>query len=613
MRALFAFLTLTLAALTATAQPPAPLKTFALPKHNNVQVKLGAKLLPPDKRKPVVRLAQFLATPINLPTDVDYWSSPAAITVMTEMYLNNQLGDCVIADKAHGIGLAAAAAGLPALVFPDNEIRATYFGFSPNDQGCVITEVLDAMRDQGFRWGGQLHKIDGYVSVNWSNRDQVKAAIYLFGPCTIGFGVPSDWINGAGQNVVWTPTNSQIEGGHDVCLCGYDAEGVFISTWGIAGSADKSRRPVKMRWDAFQSNAWVSEMYAELYPEWYAKANLSPTGLDVPGLRAALDAIKNGRIPDGPVQPPTPPPGPVNPPSPPNPPTPPVPVGPLVLDVTVSGHIPLFGTITLTGTGTQRTAQPATTLAADLSLKDWARVMEFIRMLYFMLADHTNNPAGQMTANVGINWTDLEKWLPIIVKELGIVAPVILADLNAGKPWGQIVADVIAALVKGGHSPANPNHFRAGYDPYRIDSFDDFKWQATGGEQPGLVVGVTTKRDAFAAGFRRHYHAASCPGVPDGLYVGMAGGPKRFHLVRYHPDPFFGAAGGSDPAGFANPIQPQPTTYPQAMPAAGFPFRPLNGYFANQFGGGAAGASSCGPNGCAAPSSGPLWGLIRGR
>lgn len=586
MRLLFAFLTLTLAALTAAGQPPAPappdakaapLKTFTLAKHGNVKVKLGAKLTPPDKRKPTVRLAQFLASPVNLPAEVDYWSNPAAITVMTEMYANNSLGDCVIAGKGHGIGLASAADGGPGIVFTDGDIKRTYFQFSPNDQGCNIPEVLDYFRDTGWDWGGKHYQIDGYVQVNFSNRDQVKAAIYLFGPNTIGFSVPADWINGAGPNVVWTPTNSPIEGGHDVTLCGYDAEGVYLSTWGIAGSADKSRRPVKMRWDAFTSNAWLSEMYAVLYPEWYGSNKLSPTGLDVPGLRKALDQIKNGQIPDGPVQPPPPPPGPVDPPPPPPGPVNP-PVGPLVLDITVAGHIPLLGNVTLTGTATQRAAQPTTGPAARLSIADWLKVIQFIEQLVALWQNHSNfGPVdAQAGANWGINWTDLEKWLPIIIKEVGVLAPVILADLTAGKTWGQIVADVIAALVTAGHQPVAPNHFRAAADGYYTDvDYQRLAAEARAGRYSS-PFSVGADRPGYVPFFPHGWK-----GIPDGRWQMFMKGTEVWvrRAPEEHPAPQ--APFGS---GFANPIAPAPTTYPQAMPSAGF--HPLRGFFANQFGAG---------------------------
>lgn len=453
----------------AKVEKPAPQDKQAKDTHFAAklgkQVKLGARLLPPDQRKPTVRLQQFLTAPINLPAEVDYWSKPAAIQVMSRMYLNDVHGDCVIAGKAHSIGLASVADGGPPIEFTDNEIKTTYFQFSPNDSGCVITEVLDYQRDKGFPWGGKRYKIVDYVTVNSHDQNQVKAAIYALGPCTIGFAVPSAWINSAAPNAVWRPTNSQITGGHDVCLVGYDAEGVFISTWGIAGTPDKSQKPVKITWPAFTAAAWVGEMYAVLYPEWFGDDNKAKAvGMDVDGLKAALAKLRNGQIPDEPTPAP---PGPVDPPNPPAP-----PVQTPIYDIQLSGRIPLFGTVNLTGTATPRKAgdkapvlvptagqdgdfEAAATkaAAAGISLRDWLAVIQFVREVIDFFKHQQANPQAQAVA--GLGWEEVIKWIPIILDNVARVVPIIQADQAAGKPVWQILMDVIQALKFAGVGPQN--------------------------------------------------------------------------------------------------------------------------------------------------------------
>lgn len=482
------------------------------------QVKLGAKLTPPDQKKPVVRLAQFLpSTPISLPAEVDYWSTPAACTVMSHMYLNDRFGCCVISGKAHAIGLAAAADKGAAIEFTDDEIQRTYFQFSPRDEGCVITEVLDYQRDRGFDWGGKNWRTDGYVQVNSGNKEQVKAAIYLFGPNTIGFAVPQSWISTAAPNAVWTPTNSQIVGGHDVTLVGYDAEGVYLSTWGIAGTPDRTKRPVKMSWPAFTSTAWVSEMYAPLYPEWYGSDKLSPTGLDVSGLKKALDDIKNGRIPDAPPPAPVPP-APVPPIPTPTPPSP-IPVPPVVFpiyDVTVAGHLPYLGNVTLTGTAKPRAA--GATIPSKLGIADWLKVIRFLRELIALVEGTFGQPA-HAQAVAGLSIGDLQKWLPVILREIEIAAPVILADLAAGKGVGATVLDVIAALIAGGFGPVAPaagETFDA--PPAGLTSpGPGFQWRSLPGVGPGWVHdGVAAVTPASLPGFANPvaFPAAPAPRMP---------------------------------------------------------------------------------------------------
>jgi hypothetical protein len=72
-----------------------------------------------------------------------------------------------------------------------------------------------------------------------------------------------------------------------------------------------------------RSRRWLSEAYALLGPDWYGDDRLSPSGLNVEGLAAALESSGGGNVPPEP-EPPVPP----EPPTPPVPPAPPVPVPP---------------------------------------------------------------------------------------------------------------------------------------------------------------------------------------------------------------------------------------------------------------------------------------------
>jgi hypothetical protein len=179
--------------------------------------------------------------------------------------------------------------------------------------------------------GGQKRKIGGYVSIDWSNPKLVKAAFWAFGPLTVVFNVPADWVQNASEGAVWDLTNSGFVGGHDVSMVGYDNDYVYLSTWGVV---------VKMTWRAFVVRNYLTECYALLSDLWYGKDGVNQaTGIDVAGLKKALEDIKNGNIPD-PI--PVPPPVPVPPPA------PPVPQGYTFVGNPVK--VPWFGgTITPTG------------------------------------------------------------------------------------------------------------------------------------------------------------------------------------------------------------------------------------------------------------------------
>ena len=218
----------------------------------------------------------------------------AALSI-ARMYRNDVQGCCVISGKAHNLGVWSAndsdSGGL--VMATDAEIDSQYRGIcGPGDNGCMITDVLDVMRSKGFQASGKLYKIDGYVSVDWTNKELTKVAQVIFGAGTIGFDLPSSWTNSA----VWDVTNSGIVGGHDVSPIDYDERGVYVSSWG---------RIYLMTWAAWTSRRWTSEYYAMLAPLWYGSDMIAPCGLDAETLKADLAKVDVGIIPD--IEPPPPP------------------------------------------------------------------------------------------------------------------------------------------------------------------------------------------------------------------------------------------------------------------------------------------------------------------
>lgn len=235
------------------------------------------------------------------PDSVDY--AEKAQASIARMYLNDTYGDCVIASKAHMFGVMTGNDAPAVALATDKEISTTYFSWcGPGDNGCVITDVMDKLKSKGMPMSGVLHKIDDYVTVDHTNKDLVKAAIYCFGNITLGINLPSTWTNSA----VWDLTNSRIVGGHDVQCVGYNAQGVQISSWG---------KIYTITWAAFTSTRYLDEAYVALAPDWYGSDKLAPTGVDVDKLKTDLALVESGQMPD--IEPPVPvPPDPVDPPGP---------------------------------------------------------------------------------------------------------------------------------------------------------------------------------------------------------------------------------------------------------------------------------------------------------
>jgi len=225
------------------------------------------------------------------PVTVDL--SAKAMATVKRKYANDQYGDCVIAGKAHQIGIWTGNDSDQAVEVSDNQVVSSYHSIcGPGDNGCNITAVLDVFKQSGL-WG---HKIDGYVEVNHTNKLLVQTAIYLLGSLTLGINLPHGWTC---TNCVWGPSSGSV-GGHDVCVVGYgpdlkdangkpfNEDGVAVATWG--GIA-------LIPWPQFLVRSWVEECYAELSPDWYGKDNLAPNGIDAGSLKNDLDVLGGGTPP----------------------------------------------------------------------------------------------------------------------------------------------------------------------------------------------------------------------------------------------------------------------------------------------------------------------------
>lgn len=262
------------------------------------------------------------------PPVVDY--SAKAMASLSQMLGNDQWGDCVIAGKLHQLGIWSgndADHDPPGTVVASTQEAVSQYHAicGPGDNGCNIADVLNVFKSRGLRAGGRVYTIDGYVSVDWTNKLEVQVALYLFGSLTLGINLPQAWLD-APDGGLWDATNSRIVGGHDVCAVGYNETGVVIATWGGLRT---------ITWAAFTSQRWVEEAYAQLAPLWYGSDKLAPCGVAAATLQADLAKLADGTIP--PLDP-SPEPHPEPPPLPPGPPVPP-PAAPLVVTGTASGVI----------------------------------------------------------------------------------------------------------------------------------------------------------------------------------------------------------------------------------------------------------------------------------
>ena len=199
---------------------------------------------------------------------------------------NNKVGNCTIAAMLHLImgWQEVANAGTP-VSFTEQEAIDLYSaitGYNPNDpntdQGANETDVLNYWKSTGALG----HKIAGYVSLDISNIEMVKAAIYLFGGVYIGFSVP-EYIMEIPNGGSWSQkpgADVNIEGGHAIYLPGYGRDGATGVSWGTTYT---------FNWDFWHT--YVDEAYAIVSTDWIEQSGKSPSGVDMNGLIADLSQV----------------------------------------------------------------------------------------------------------------------------------------------------------------------------------------------------------------------------------------------------------------------------------------------------------------------------------
>lgn len=194
-------------------------------------------------RHPRLSLASYLRLDKlpAAPTTSDYRS--AAMSALRNVYLNDQLGDCVIAGGYHVVATETGNAdgGTP-FVATDAQILADYSaiggyvqGNPSTDQGCNESDALNYWAETGFANGT---KILGSAYVDATNWAEVQAAMWLFEHLFFGFELPDTWINPmpSGDNFVWDAAAPDPKNGHAVIGVGHDAtKGILIDTWGMFG------------------------------------------------------------------------------------------------------------------------------------------------------------------------------------------------------------------------------------------------------------------------------------------------------------------------------------------------------------------------------------------
>lgn len=202
-------------------------------------MKLGRRR--PIAKGPRLSLRNYLLKALPPPpATVDYRGR--AFPALSQMYMNDTLGDCVIAGMAHVVGVLTSNAGDP-MIYSNDQIVQLYSaigGYVPGDpstdNGCDELTALNYWQQTGAPAGS--HKIAGYVSVDPSDPEEVRTALWLFENLFFGLELPDAWINPfpSASGFIWGVAGAaDPNNGHCVIGCGYTQGGVTIDTWGLAG------------------------------------------------------------------------------------------------------------------------------------------------------------------------------------------------------------------------------------------------------------------------------------------------------------------------------------------------------------------------------------------
>jgi len=267
-----------------------PVKTIVHPVTGR-PFKLGRRR--PIARGPRLSLRNYLLKGFPAaPTSIDYSAKPAAF--LAEILGNDALRDCTAAGAFHIGGTLLANAGAP-IPFTEADVVKFYSattGYVPGDeatdQGGDEQDVLNYWKATGLLPGS--HQISGWVAIDGSNEDEVKAALWLFENLYFGVELPDAWINpmpGASGFTWDVAGDPDPDNGHCFAGVAYDGAGVTIDSWGMLG---------KITYQAmakYASTAGQGELYAVLGPDAIDKASgKAPNGFDAAQLAADLDSIK---------------------------------------------------------------------------------------------------------------------------------------------------------------------------------------------------------------------------------------------------------------------------------------------------------------------------------
>lgn len=206
---------------------------------------------------------------------------------------NDGCGNCCWASAFHLIELGSVFSGDPLPSAPtEQECISEYSagtGYVPGDlatdQGTVMMGpggMVERWIQTGITCGGRLNKLTDAVRVNYTDLDEIDAALAL-GPLMVGAILTEE--TALGMDYVWDQYRGPIAGGHEFLFL--DRERLL-----------SGRRYYDiMTWDGMWrcTEDWVrravDEVLLVLNPQWFDRHGVNPAGLDLAAVKQGMASI----------------------------------------------------------------------------------------------------------------------------------------------------------------------------------------------------------------------------------------------------------------------------------------------------------------------------------
>lgn len=251
-------------------------------------------------------LNRFAALDTKPPVRTRFWEPRSGFPL--RIFGNDRYGCCTRASQAQEAMRFERIEQRRTVEITDDEVIRVYTEMSDRlygggDNGAFETDALDCWRRPEYTFKdtkGRALTIDSYLRINVSDLDELRRAIALSGAHGIKlcFNLPWAWAN-VSPPADWdvAPGGAPLTGdylpgswgGHSMYARDYDEVGPWVvHTWGIPDQ--------RVTWAAVAAYCDETHLVIDSFDYWRTKKPAAIKGLDLAGIRAAVNKISSRKI-----------------------------------------------------------------------------------------------------------------------------------------------------------------------------------------------------------------------------------------------------------------------------------------------------------------------------